>query len=44
MTGAGGGGCMVALSRNPKRVAEEIEIAGGTPLISKLGSTGVRIL
>jgi len=44
MTGAGGGGCMVALSNDPQRVAEEIEIAGGTPLISKLGSEGVRIL
>ena len=44
MTGAGGGGCIVALSRNPQRVAEEIEIAGGSPLISKLGSNGVRIV
>jgi|TARA_B110000495_G_scaffold83681_1_gene71970 mevalonate kinase len=44
MTGAGGGGCIVALSRNPQRVAEEIEIAGGSPLISKLGSKGVCIL
>lgn len=44
MTGAGGGGCMVALSRNPQRVSEQIEIAGGKPMISKLVSKGVRLL
>jgi mevalonate kinase len=42
MTGAGGGGCIVALSRNPQRVSEQIEIAGGKPMISKLVSKGVR--
>ena len=35
---------MVALSRDPRRVAEEIEIAGGKPLISKLGAEGARVL
>jgi mevalonate kinase len=44
MTGAGGGGCMVALSRNPQRVSEQIEIAGGTPMVSKLVSEGVRLV
>ena len=44
LTGAGGGGCMVALTRDPRRVAEEIEIAGGKPLISKLGAEGARVL
>jgi len=44
LTGAGGGGCMVALTKNPKRVAEVIEIAGGRPLISRLGAPGVHLL
>ena len=44
LTGAGGGGCMVALARNPDRVAEAIEVAGGKPLITRLGSDGVRII
>ena len=43
LTGAGGGGCMVALTRNPKQTSEAIELAGGRTLISKLGNTGVRI-
>ena len=44
LTGAGGGGCMVALSKEPQRVSEQIEIAGGMPMISKLLSKGVRVL
>ena len=43
LTGAGGGGCMVALTRNPKQTSEAIELAGGRTLISKLGNNGVRI-
>lgn len=43
LTGAGGGGCMVALTDNPNRVAQEIELCGGKPLISKFGSSGVYI-
>ena len=35
---------MVALTQHPQRVAEAIEVAGGTPLISRLGADGVRIL
>ena len=44
LTGAGGGGCMIALAREPQRVAEAIEVAGGMPLISRLGASGVRLL
>ena len=44
MTGAGGGGCIVAISRNPQRVSEQIEIAGGKPMISKIGTKGVKII
>ena len=43
LTGAGGGGCMVALTDNPTRVAQEIELCGGKPIISKFGSRGVYI-
>ena len=43
LTGAGGGGCMVALTENPERVAQEIELCGGKPLISKFGSQGAQI-
>ena len=44
LTGAGGGGCMVALTNDPKRVSEAIEIAGGTPIRTRLGSKGVHIV
>ena len=44
LTGAGGGGCMVALTKDPDRVSEAIEIAGGRPLKTKIGSMGVRNL
>ena len=43
LTGAGGGGCMVALTDNPDRVSEAIEVAGVKPLTSRLGARGVRI-
>ncbi len=43
LTGAGGGGCMVALTRQPKATSEAIELAGGRTLISKLGNPGVQI-
>jgi mevalonate kinase len=43
LTGAGGGGCMVALTNDPQRVAQEIELCGGQPLISKFGSKGAHI-
>jgi len=44
LTGAGGGGCMVALTEDPQRVAEAIEVAGGRPLVSRLGAKGVRVV
>jgi mevalonate kinase len=44
LTGAGGGGCMVALAEDPQRVAEAIEVAGGKPLTSRLGAEGVRVV
>lgn len=43
LTGAGGGGCMVALTRNPQQTCDAIELAGGRTLISKLGSHGFNI-
>ena len=43
LTGAGGGGCMIALTSEPRRTAEAIEIAGGRTLVSALGAPGVRI-
>lgn len=43
LTGAGGGGCMVALTRNPQQTSDAIELAGGRTLISKLGSHGFSI-
>ena len=44
LTGAGGGGCMVALTHDPTRVSEAIEVAGGRPLMSRLGAQGARLL
>jgi mevalonate kinase len=44
LTGAGGGGCMVSLTHDPNRVSEAIEVAGGTPLRTRLGASGVRTL
>lgn len=43
LTGAGGGGCMVALTKTPKLTSDAIELAGGRTLISKLGSPGMKI-
>tara|TARA_B100000686_G_scaffold235201_1_gene243040 strand:+ start:1707 stop:2678 length:972 start_codon:yes stop_codon:yes gene_type:complete len=42
LTGAGGGGCMVALTHDPNRVEQAIEVAGGSPLSTRLGADGVR--
>ena len=41
LTGAGGGGCMVALSDSPRQVACAIEKAGGTAIISSFARDGV---
>ncbi len=44
LSGAGGGGCMLALAPNRlKEVATAIAIANGTPIITELGVEGVRV-
>ena len=43
LTGAGGGGCMVALTKNPKATSEAIELAGGITIISTFGAQGLVI-
>ena len=43
LTGAGGGGCMVALTTNPKATSEAIELAGGRTLISSFGNVGLTV-
>ena len=43
LTGAGGGGCMIALTRDPKATSEAIELAGGRTLITKLGASGMQV-
>jgi len=43
LTGSGGGGCMVALTDRPEKVAEVIRSRGGTPYIMSSGSEGVRM-
>ena len=43
LTGAGGGGCMVALTRQPTQTSESIELAGGRALVSRIGNAGVRL-
>lgn len=42
ITGAGGGGCMVALTDSPREVASAIENAGGRAIISHFNSCGVK--
>jgi len=43
LTGSGGGGCMVALTDQPEKVADIIRSRGGTPYIMSSGSEGVRM-
>lgn len=43
LTGAGGGGCMVALTRQPTETSQAIELAGGRTLVSKIGCKGVAV-
>ena len=43
LTGAGGGGCIIALSKNPTQTARDIELAGGRSYICKFGVEGVKI-
>ena len=43
LTGAGGGGCMIALTRDAKATSEAIELAGGRTWITGLGTPGARL-
>jgi mevalonate kinase len=45
LTGAGGGGCMIALAKNERitQVVEAIQRAGGRPFIAKKTDEGVKI-
>ena len=45
LTGAGGGGCMIALAKNERipQVVEAIQRAGGKPFIAKKTDEGVKI-
>lgn len=41
LTGAGGGGCMVALADSPRKIAQAIEKAGGQAIITSFTPHGV---
>ena len=43
LTGAGGGGNMIALTDETDKVAKAISAAGGTPIVVEVGCEGVRI-
>jgi mevalonate kinase len=45
LTGAGGGGCMIALAKNERitQVVEAVQRAGGRPFIAKKTDEGVKI-
>lgn len=43
LTGAGGGGSMIALTDEPRKVSEAIRGAGGEPIVVDLGCEGVRL-
>jgi mevalonate kinase len=43
MTGAGGGGSMIALTDDPDAVSKAIRDAGGEPIIARVGCEGVRV-
>lgn len=43
LTGAGGGGSMIALTDSPDKVADVIRQAGGTPFEVRVGCEGVRV-
>jgi mevalonate kinase len=42
LTGAGGGGSMIALTDEPEKVSKAIKKAGGKPFIAEIGAPGVR--
>jgi mevalonate kinase len=43
LTGAGGGGSMIALTEEPDRVSQAIEAMGGTPFIAEIGAPGLHL-
>ncbi|WP_400237138.1 mevalonate kinase [Methanomethylophilus alvi] len=43
LTGSGGGGCMVALTDRPEKVAKAIKAHGGTPYVIHTGVKGVTV-
>lgn len=43
LTGAGGGGCMIALTRNPEQTVGAIEMEGGRAFITQFNEEGLRI-
>jgi len=43
LTGAGGGGCVVALAHDPEGAAEAIDRAGGTGLVLKIAERGIQL-
>ena len=43
LSGAGGGGCMIALTDQPEQTAEAILSAGGSPYITSMSQTGVKL-
>jgi mevalonate kinase len=42
LTGAGGGGSIIALTDEPEKVSKAIKAAGGKPFIAEIGAPGVR--
>ncbi len=43
LTGAGGGGSMIALTDEPSKVSEVLRVKGATPYIVEIGVEGVRV-
>ena len=43
LTGSGGGGCMIALTDHPDKVARAITLHGGTPYIVNTGVPGMQV-
>jgi mevalonate kinase len=44
LTGAGGGGCMIALTEEPKKVVNAIRKVGGEPMVVTPARKGARVL
>ena len=44
LTGAGGGGCIIALSEKPQECATAIIKSGGVPYVTSFAENGVRRL